>query len=63
MSLLEFCKQIKYNMSSKEHKELLEAFKKHTKKMISSEKESQNFLVRSGIHNKKGKLSKNYISL
>ena len=49
-------------MSSKEHKELLEAFKKYTKKMISSKQESQDFLLRSGIHNKKGKLSKNYIS-
>lgn len=48
-------------MNSKEHKELLEAFKKYTKKLISSKKESQDFLVRSGIHNKNGELSQNYI--
>jgi hypothetical protein len=31
------------------------------KKLISSKKESQDFLMRSGIHNKKGELSQNYI--
>ncbi|MEA3443897.1 MAG: hypothetical protein U9R19_04140 [Bacteroidota bacterium] len=49
-------------MNNKEHKELLEAFKKYTKKLISSKKESRDFLVRSGIHNKKGELNQDYIS-
>ncbi len=49
------------NMNSKEHKVLLDEFKKHTKKLLSSKKESKDFLVRSGIYNNKGELSKNYI--
>ncbi len=48
-------------MNNKEHKELLEAFKKYTNKLLSSKKESEDFLIRSGIYSQKGKLSKNYI--
>jgi len=48
-------------MNNQEHEELLEAFKKYTKKLLSSKKESKDFLVRSGIYNQKGELSQNYI--
>lgn len=49
-------------MNNKEHKEYLEAFKRYSKKIASTKKEAGEFLVRAGIYNKKGKLSKAYTS-
>lgn len=47
-------------MNSKEHKEYQEKFKRFAKKITSSKEEGAKFLVRSGIHNKDGKLNKVY---
>jgi hypothetical protein len=47
-------------MNNEEHKELLKAFRKFAKKVISSKEESQKFLIETGIHNKRGELSKKY---
>lgn len=47
-------------MNSKEHKEYQRAFEKFAKKVTSSKEEGAKFLVRSGIHDKNGKLSKVY---
>ncbi len=47
-------------MNSKEHKEYLIAFKEYAQKITSSKKEAKDFLVRSGIHDRRGKLSKEY---
>lgn len=49
-------------MNNKEHKEYLEAFKRYAKKITASKKGAGDFLVRTGIHNKNGKLSKAYTS-
>ena len=47
-------------MNNKEHKEYQKAFDRFAKKVTSSKEEGAKFLVRSGIHNKNGKLSKAY---
>lgn len=47
-------------MNNKEHKEYQKAFDKFAKKIIASKEEAAKFLIRSGIHNKNGKLSKAY---
>lgn len=47
-------------MNSQEHKEFREAFARYAKKITSSKKESQRFLIRTGIHDKNGNLSTNY---
>jgi hypothetical protein len=47
-------------MNQKEHKEYQKAFDRFAKKITSSKEEGAKFLVRSGIHNKNGKLSKAY---
>tara|TARA_B100002049_G_C15733848_1_gene231591 strand:+ start:112 stop:261 length:150 start_codon:yes stop_codon:yes gene_type:complete len=49
-------------MNKEEQKELLEAFKKYAKKITSSKKDSEEFLIRTGIHNQNGKLTKQYAS-
>lgn len=49
-------------MNKREHKEYLEAFKKYSKKISSSKKQAEEFLIRSGIHNRNGELSKAYIT-
>lgn len=49
-------------MNKEEHKELLKAFKKYSDKITASKKESENFLIRTGIHTEKGKLTKQYAS-
>lgn len=50
-------------MNDKEHKELLETVKVYTKKLLLSKKECEAFLIRSGIYDNNGKISKNYLSL
>lgn len=47
-------------MNQKEHKEYQKAFDRFAKKVTSSKEEGAKFLVRSGIHNKNGRLSKAY---
>jgi len=47
-------------MNQKEHKEYQKAFDRFAKKITSSKEEGAKFLVRSGIHNKNGRLSKAY---
>ncbi len=49
-------------MNSKEQKEYQKAFERFAKKITSSKEEAAKFLVRSGIHNKDGKLSKAFSS-
>lgn len=47
-------------MDNKEHKEYQIAFDRFAKKITASKEEAENFLIRSGIHDKQGKLSKVY---
>lgn len=47
-------------MNTKEHKAYLKEFKAFSNKITQSKEEAQNFLVRSGINTKSGKLSKPY---
>lgn len=47
-------------MTPKEHKEYQKAFDRFAKKITSSKENGAKFLVRSGIHNKNGRLSKAY---
>ena len=47
-------------MNNKEHKQYLEAFLRYAKKITASKEEGAKFLIRAGIHDKKGKLSKAY---
>lgn len=47
-------------MNNKEHKVYLKEFKEFSSKITQSKEEAKNFLVRSGIHTKAGKLSKPY---
>ncbi|MEH6659596.1 hypothetical protein [Leeuwenhoekiella marinoflava] len=49
-------------MNKEEQKELLKAFKKYADKITASKKESEKFLIRTGIHTEKGKLTKQYAS-
>lgn len=49
-----------YLMDNKEHKEYQIAFDRFAKKITASKEEAENFLIRSGIHDKQGKLSKVY---
>jgi len=49
-------------MNKKEIKELLKSFKEYSEKVIASKKESKKFLVKTGIHTKEGKLTKQYAS-
>ena len=47
-------------MNKKEHKEYQKVVGNHLKKVSSSKKEAQAFLIRAGIHDKNGKLNKHY---
>jgi hypothetical protein len=47
-------------MNTKEHKQYLREFKAYGREILSSRDKAQQFLVRSGINSKSGKLSKNY---
>ncbi|MCH8535411.1 MAG: hypothetical protein LAT51_10115 [Flavobacteriaceae bacterium] len=49
-------------MNKKEQKELLKAFKVYAEKVLASKKESKKFLIKTGIHTEKGKLTKPYAS-
>lgn len=49
-------------MDKKEHDTLQEAFRKFTKKLLLSKQESIEFLIRAGILDSKGNLSKAYTS-
>lgn len=49
-------------MNQKEHQNYQKAFDQFAKKVTSSKEEGAKFLIRSGIHNAKGKLSKVYAS-
>ena len=50
-------------MDTKEHAQYLNEFKAYSKEIISSREKAQQFLIRSGINTKSGKLSKAYTSL
>ena len=50
-------------MDTKEHAQYLNEFKAYSKEIISSKEKAQQFLIRSGINTKSGKLSKAYTSL
>ncbi len=47
-------------MTAKEIKEQIQTIKKVSRKVTTSKKASQDFLVHAGIHTKKGKLAKAY---
>jgi hypothetical protein len=47
-------------MSTKEHKELLTAFKAYSAEVNKSKVSAEQFLKDSGIHDSKGRLAKNY---
>lgn len=47
-------------MNTKEHKKYLEEFSALTKKILSSEKETSEFLVEAGINTPTGRLTKIY---
>ncbi len=47
-------------MNSREHNKYLKEFKAYTRDVISSKESAQEFLIRSGINTKTGKLSKRY---
>ncbi len=47
-------------MNNKEHKAYLKEFKAFSHKIANSKEEAKSFLIRSGINNKAGKLSKPY---
>ncbi|MGM0601239.1 MAG: hypothetical protein ACQETH_15625 [Candidatus Rifleibacteriota bacterium] len=49
-------------MNKKEHKNYLDAFKAYSKEVSSNEKKAREFLVRTGIHNRDGNLSKQYLN-
>ena len=49
-------------MDTKQHKQLLSEFKAYSKEIVSSKEEAQQFLIRTGINTKTGKLSKAYSS-
>lgn len=47
-------------MDIREHKQYLSEFKAYSKEIISSKEGAQQFLIRTGINTKTGKLSKAY---
>lgn len=49
-------------MNSNEHEQYLSEFKLYLRDVVSTRKKAQDFLIRSGIHTKSGKLSKQYSS-
>lgn len=49
-------------MNTKEHKQYLREFKAYGREILSSREKAQDFLVRTGINTKTGKLTKAYSS-
>ncbi|HXK50559.1 MAG TPA: hypothetical protein PKW56_08830 [Clostridiales bacterium] len=49
-------------MNKKEHEEYRKALEKASKKILSSKEKALDFLIKAGIYDKDGKLSKHYRS-
>lgn len=47
-------------MNTNEHEQYLSEFKSYLREVVSTRKKAQDFLIRSGINTKSGKLSKQY---
>ena len=47
-------------MNTNEHEQYLIEFKTYLREVVSTRKKAQDFLIRSGINTKSGKLSKQY---